>query len=82
MDELALRLLQLLHGSAEGVSLARAAKRLAVEQSRLRRLLAVLGGDASLGGLGLVHQRADGERTLLSLTARGQALLAQGGATA
>ncbi|PZO66225.1 MAG: hypothetical protein DI635_01000 [Pseudoxanthomonas suwonensis] len=78
MDDLALRLLQLLHGSADGVSLARAAKRLDVEHSRLRRLLAVLGEDARFGGLGLVRQHDDGERIQLSLTGRGQSLIENG----
>lgn len=55
-------------------SLARVARRLGIGQSELRRLLAALGDDAGFGGLGLVRQERDGERILLSLSARGRAL--------
>ena len=59
----------------EGASTARAARRLGVAASELQRLLAVLGDDPVLGGLGLVDARDDGDRRVLSLTAAGRAWL-------
>jgi DNA-binding IclR family transcriptional regulator len=55
----------------DGMSHARVARRLGLAASELQRLLAVLGDDAVVGGLGLVCTREDGGRTLLSLTAAG-----------
>jgi hypothetical protein len=58
------RLLDLV-ASDEGISLARACKRLALSRSELLRLLAPLGADASLGGLDLVRvEQRDGRETL------------------
>jgi len=67
MDELSVKLLDLL--AAEGTqSAARVAKKLGLAQSQLRRLLTQLGDNTTLGGLGLVEVREDGERLLLSLS--------------
>jgi len=56
----------------DGVSTARAAKRLGLGQSQLQRLLAVLGEDDSFGGLGLLMIRESGPRRVLSLSPRGR----------
>ena len=56
----------------DGVSVARAAKQLGFSQSELLRLLAVLGGDRSLGGLGLIVLQENGPRRQLRLTADGR----------
>lgn len=56
----------------DGASTARVARQLGLAQSQLLRLLAVLGDDAALGGLGLVEQRGQGTRSLLHLTPRGR----------
>lgn len=61
----------------EGASVARVAKQLGLPQSELLRLLAALGDDAGIGGLGLVESRGDGARRLLHLSERGRAWLAQ-----
>lgn len=57
------------HGDA---SAARVCKQLGLARSELQRLLAVLGDDAALGGLGLVRATEDGSRDRLALTARGR----------
>lgn len=74
LEDRPLALLALL-AADDGVSVPRAAKRLGLAASELRRLLAVLGDDARLGGLSLVECRAS-ERghDRLWLTARGRAL--------
>jgi len=69
----ALALLALLAGR-DGVSLAVAAKRLGLRHSELQRLLAALGGDAALPGLGLVEVRGGESRATLWLTAQGRRL--------
>jgi len=61
----------------DGVSVSRVARRLGLSQSELLRLLAVLGEDGSVGGLGLVVARDDGPRRLLSLTQDGREWLAR-----
>jgi len=61
----------------DGASLPRVAKQLALPQSELLRLLAMLGDDETLGGLGLVESHDDGTRRLLHLSERGRAWLAQ-----
>jgi DNA-binding IclR family transcriptional regulator len=61
----------------DGVSVARAAKQLGLSQSELLRLLAVLGEDRSLGGLGLVALQDENSRRLLRLTADGYEWLAR-----
>lgn len=53
----------------EGVSAARACKRLALSRSELQRLLATLGDDEALGGLKLVRIESDGTRETLWLSA-------------
>ena len=68
-------LLQLLAEHGE-LSLPRAARRLGLRASVLRRLLTALGDDPRCDGLGLVAVREADGRTLLRLTARGQALCA------
>jgi DNA-binding transcriptional ArsR family regulator len=74
MEQQLAALLRLL---ADGdVSAARAARRLDLAASELRRLLAVLGDDPVFGGLGLVEAREEGARTLLSLTPAGRDWLA------
>jgi formate dehydrogenase accessory protein FdhD len=70
----------------EGLSLARACKRLGLARSQLQRLLVALGADA-LGGQDLLEVRGDGARETLWLTPRArlvrclQAPLATLGAT-
>jgi hypothetical protein len=61
----------------DGVSVARAAKQLGFSQSELLRLLAVLGEDHSVGGLGLIALRDENSRRLLRLTADGRDWLAR-----
>ncbi|NKF23598.1 hypothetical protein [Solimonas marina] len=68
MDETAAALLDLV-GRHDGLSLARAAKALQLSQSQLRRLLAALGPDTTIGGLDLIVVD-DGEPARLHLTAR------------
>lgn len=74
LDDRLLSLLALLTED-DGASMPRAAKRLGLAASELRRLLVMLGDDAHLGGLGLVECRAS-ERghERLWLTERGRAL--------
>ena len=74
-DDPAFALLALV-ASDEGISTARAAKRLGLAQSELARLLATLGGDSGFDGLDLVAARVEGARTTLHLTERGRALVA------
>jgi len=64
-------------GDHGNVSVPRTAKQLGLSQSELLRLLAMLGEDRSLGGLGLIATREDGSRRLLELTADGRAWLAR-----
>ncbi len=73
------RLASLLQFVAEndGSSLARTAKQLEISQSELLRMLAVLGNDPTLGGLGLIDAEPDGTRRLLHLTDRGRVWLSQ-----
>lgn len=61
----------------DGASIPRVAKQLALPQSELLRLLAMLGDDEHIGGLGLIDTRDDGTRRLLHLSDRGRAWLAQ-----
>jgi DNA-binding IclR family transcriptional regulator len=63
----------------EGASTARASKQLGLARSELQRLLAVLGEDPALGGLGLVRTTADGAREHLALTPRGREWLERHG---
>ena len=56
----------------EGASTARACKQLDLARSELLRLLAVLGEDDALGGLGLVRTTVEGARDRLALTPRGR----------
>lgn len=78
-DDAAFALLRLL-AAEDGQSLPRVAKRLGLAGSELQRLLTALGDDQRFDGLDLVEQRierrAQGERVLLWLTARGRALAA------
>ena len=76
MEQALAALMRQLEGRDEA-SAARVAKALALSRSELQRLLAVLGEDAVLGGLGLVAQRGQGGRQLLSLTPRGREWLAR-----
>jgi DNA-binding IclR family transcriptional regulator len=73
-DDAAPALLALLR-ERDGVAIAAAAKRLALSQSELRRLLASLGG--AMGGLGLVDVRDDDGRESLWLTDAGRRLCAK-----
>lgn len=54
----------------EGVSAARACKRLGLSRSELQRLLTALGDDEALGGLNLVRIESDGTRDALWLSTR------------
>lgn len=78
-EDAALALLQLLAREGE-VSQPRAARRLGLGASELQRLLVALGDDPRFDGHDLVATRIEahrsGERTLLRLTPRGQALCA------
>jgi DNA-binding IclR family transcriptional regulator len=56
----------------EGTSAARACKQLGLARSELQRLLAVLGDDVALGGLGLVATEHGDDRLLLRLTPQGR----------
>jgi hypothetical protein len=58
--------------SEEGVSLARACKRLGLSRSELLRQLAQLGPDAGVGGRDLVRVETRDGRDLLWLTERAQ----------
>lgn len=62
----------LLHlvASEEGLSTARACKRLGLSRSELLRLLATLGDNAALGGLDLIRVESNAGRDTLWLTAR------------
>jgi hypothetical protein len=72
--ELAQALLAELSGSSEPVSAAKLCKRLGVRMSSLQRCISYLGEDSIGGqaGPGLVSAVQDGERLLLSLTAKGR----------
>ena len=59
--------------SEEGLSVARACKRLGLSRSELQRLLTQLGADASLGGLDLIRIEAEQGRDTLWLTERARA---------
>jgi DNA-binding IclR family transcriptional regulator len=56
----------------EGASAARVARNLGLAASELQRLLAVLGDDPVLGGLGLVATRDERGRATLHLTDAGR----------
>lgn len=56
----------------DGTSSARACKQLGLARSELQRLLAMLGEDAILGGLGLMSVQTDESRERLHLTSRGR----------
>lgn len=62
----------------EGLSIARACKRLGLSRSELLRRLAQLGGDATVGGLDLLQVRRDAGRETLWLTERARAARAAG----
>ena len=57
----------------DGLSAARACKRLGWSRSELNRCLSELGEDAGLGGLGLIRVEQDQARATLHLTARARA---------
>jgi DNA-binding IclR family transcriptional regulator len=59
----------------DGVSCARACKRLGLSRSELQRLLAQLGDSETLGGLGMVRVEEEGGRETLWLTERARSLL-------
>ena len=63
----------------DGASSARAARSLGLAASELQRLLAVLGDDPVLGGLGLLAVHDDGARQRLALTDAGRDWLARHG---
>lgn len=74
LDERPLALLALL-AENDGVSLPRAAKRLGLAASELRRVLTALGDDPRFGGLGVVEcRRVERGHERLWLTERGRAL--------
>jgi DNA-binding IclR family transcriptional regulator len=66
MQQAATALLELLV-EEDGLSPARACKRLGIARSELQRLLVLLGDDPALGGLGWVELRATGEHERLYL---------------
>ncbi|MFZ5638321.1 MAG: hypothetical protein ACOY82_17225 [Pseudomonadota bacterium] len=78
-EDAALALLRLLAGE-DGLSAARAAKKLGLGASELQRLLVALGDDPRYGGLDLVEAREephrDGARVRLWLSARGRTMCA------
>jgi formate dehydrogenase accessory protein FdhD len=59
-------------GDYDGMSLPAVAKRLALGQSELRRLLTALGNEPGLPGLGLVEVRHEDERPYVWLTEQGR----------
>lgn len=61
--------------SEEGLSIARACKRLGLSRSELQRLLTQLGGDESFGGLDLIRIEAEPGRNTLWFTERARAAL-------
>ncbi|KFN41205.1 hypothetical protein [Arenimonas oryziterrae] len=61
----------------EPASLAKVARQLTLSQSELLRLLAILGDDVAVGGLGLVEIEDAGSRRLLRPSPRGRAWLAE-----
>jgi formate dehydrogenase accessory protein FdhD len=66
----ALAALLALVAAEDGLSAARACKRLGLSRSELQRLLVQLGPEPALGGLDLLEQRRDGGRDTLWLTPR------------
>jgi formate dehydrogenase accessory protein FdhD len=74
-DDPTLALLALLR-ERDGASLPAVAKRLALSQSELKRLLAALGLEPGVGGLGLVDVREDDGRERIWLTEAGRRLCA------
>jgi hypothetical protein len=62
---------------AEGLSTARACKRLGLSRSELLRCLAELGDDAAVGGLDLVRVQREGDRETLWLTERARVARAE-----
>lgn len=66
MQQAAVALMELLV-QEEGLSPARACKRLGIARSELQRLLALLGDDPALGGLGLVELRVVDDHARLFL---------------
>lgn len=74
-DELATRLLALLV-QEDGMSAAKAAKKLGLSMSQLQRLLASLSDSAALGGLNLISTTEDEGRLLLWLTPKGRQFFA------
>ena len=69
MDELLEALLALI-AAEEGISTARACKRLGLSRSELQRRLTRLGPEISIGGLDLVRVQAEGDRETLWLVRR------------
>jgi chromosome segregation and condensation protein ScpB len=69
MDE-ALAALLALVAAEEGLSTARACKRLGLSRSQLQRHLTRLGPDTRLGGLDLVRVADEGDRETLWLVRR------------
>lgn len=65
-------LLDLVAGE-EGLSIARACKRLGLSRSEVNRLLVELGDDPVLGGLDLIRVERSEERQTLHLTERARA---------
>ena len=69
MDERLAALLALVTAE-EGLSAARACKRLGLSRSELQRCLTRLGPETSIGGLDLVRVEDEGERETLWLVRR------------
>lgn len=75
MTDPAVALLDLL-AREDGISSARACKRLGLSRSELQRLLVGLGADPDFGGLDLVRVAHEHGRDTLRLSARARAVLA------
>jgi hypothetical protein len=56
----------------DGSSISRVARQLDLSQSELLRLLALLGDDQSVGGIGLVAVSDEGVRRVVRITAQGR----------
>jgi len=72
-DEPLLRLLDLVAVN-EGLSSARACKRLGLSRSELSRLLTALGPDPTIGGLDLLRVQHEGGRETLWLSDRARSV--------
>lgn len=74
MEQNLLALLELI-AEQDGISIAKAAKKLNLAQSQLLRLLAVLADEASVIGFEIVEVRKEPARTMLHISTHGRTWL-------